>query len=475
MIDDQHGFFIKFLKLKPPVFKGAKSEDAYDFLVDFHELLHKIDIVERFSVEFGPISFRGMPKCGGGRMLSVNQHRYATQICFSPPERIRLFVKGLRSDLQIPSLQVAAAAKSFQELVDFVIEAEGVNQDDFTMASTFKKFCKGGEFSGSYSRGKSSRGYPTRPIQSSLQSYRPPVVRRRGGHGRDRYSGGRGGQGNGGPQFSRGGGQVGTTAAKLGRGNGQTCDRAHCYAFLGRSEVATSNAVITDCNAKTVKLAKHGTDSLVWEGDYISTQVCIISCLCARRMVSKGCVSFLAHVRDDTSKVPSIESVLIVREFLDVFPADLPCLPPDRDIDFCIDLEPVLMQKWNVIAYASRQLKVHERNYPTHDLELAAVKDLNLSQRRWMEISKYYDITILYHPGKTNVVTDSLSRKAGSMGSLSHLQVSRRSLSREVQTLANDFMRLDVLEKGGFLSCVEARSSFIDNIKGNKFPDENLR
>ena len=96
--------------------------------------------------------------------------RYATQLCFSPQERILRFVKGLRSDLQIPALQVATAANSFHEVVDFVIEVEGVKPDDFTMASTSKKFRKGGEFNGSYSRGQGSGGYSVRPIQSSLQT-----------------------------------------------------------------------------------------------------------------------------------------------------------------------------------------------------------------------------------------------------------------------------------------------------------------
>ena len=50
MTGDQHELFIRFLKLKPPIFKGAESEDAYDFLVDCHELLHKMDTVERFGV-----------------------------------------------------------------------------------------------------------------------------------------------------------------------------------------------------------------------------------------------------------------------------------------------------------------------------------------------------------------------------------------------------------------------------------------
>lgn len=101
----------------------------------------------------------------------------------------------------------------------------------------------------------------------------------------------------------------------------------------------------------------------------------------------------------------------------------------------------VLMQDGRVIAYASRQLRKHEMNYPIHDLELVVIvfalkiwrhylynkkvkiyidhknlkylfsqKYLNMRQRRWMELLNDYDYEILYHPGKTTVMDDALSR-----------------------------------------------------------------
>ncbi|KAA0063140.1 ty3-gypsy retrotransposon protein [Cucumis melo var. makuwa] len=125
----------------------------------------------------------------------------------------------------------------------------------------------------------------------------------------------------------------------------------------------------------------------------------------------------------------------------------------------------VLMQQGKVVAYASRQLKSHDRNYPTHDLELAAVvfalkiwmhylygekiqiftdhkslkyfftqKELNMRQRRWLELVKDYDCEILYHPGKENVVADAFSRKVA----LSAALITKQAL------LLRDFERAEI-------------------------------
>ncbi|GJV01052.1 putative reverse transcriptase domain-containing protein [Tanacetum coccineum] len=90
---------------------------------------------------------------------------------------------------------------------------------------------------------------------------------------------------------------------------------------------------------------------------------------------------------------------------------------PDGPKDFVvyydaseIGLGCVSMQRGKVIAYASRQLKIPKKNYTTHDLELGA-KELNIRQRRWIELFSDYDCEIRYHPGKANVVADAISWK----------------------------------------------------------------
>ncbi|GKA67875.1 putative reverse transcriptase domain-containing protein [Tanacetum coccineum] len=72
----------------------------------------------------------------------------------------------------------------------------------------------------------------------------------------------------------------------------------------------------------------------------------------------------------------------------------------------------VLMQREKVISYASRQLKIHEKNYTTHDLELGAVVfALKIWRHYLYELLSDYDCDIRYHPGKANVVADALRRK----------------------------------------------------------------
>ncbi|XP_016755229.1 uncharacterized protein [Gossypium hirsutum] len=209
----------------------------------------------------------------------------------------------------------------------------------------------------------------------------------------------------------------------------------------------------------------------------------------AEKLVRKGCEAFLAYISVFDSIDSSINDICTVRDFPDVFPEELPGLPPSHEVTFLghmvstrgIHVDPrkieavldwkklknvseicsflglagyyrcfvegflliaapltkllhkgpepgrdfvvysdashvgfgcVLMQDGKVVAYASRQLKNQEANYPTHDLEFAAIKELNLRQRRWVELFKDYNYNIEYHPRKANVVADALSRRA---------------------------------------------------------------
>nr|XP_017224824.1 PREDICTED: uncharacterized protein LOC108201049 [Daucus carota subsp. sativus] len=342
--------------------------------------------------------------------------------------------------------------------------------------------------------------------------------------------------------------------------------------ILGMDWLSKHNAQI-DCRSKKVMLKTPNEKTIVFRGQKQVKK--FLTMIQTKRLLRQGCEAYIAYVTDQSRELVKLEDIPVVNEFPDVFPDELPGLPPDREIEFAIDLltiknryplpriddlfdqlkgarcfskidlrsgyhqlkikqedipktafrtryghyeflvmafgltnapaafmdlmnrvfKPyldkfvivfiddiliysriavpmtrltrkeekfvwtekceesfqelkkrlvsapvlslpdeqgnfviysdashkglgcVLMQHDKVIAYASRQLKPHEQKYPTHDLELAAIslkyiftqKELNMRQRRWLELIKDYDCTINYHPGKANVVADALS------------------------------------------------------------------
>ncbi|KAH0641960.1 hypothetical protein KY290_033563 [Solanum tuberosum] len=153
-----------------------------------------------------------------------------------------------------------------------------------------------------------------------------------------------------------------------------------------------------------------------------------------------------------------------------------------------------------VIAYGSKQLWPHEKIYPTHDLVLAAVvfalkiwrhylygmhvdlytdhkslqyifkqKDLNLRQRRWLELLKDYDMNILYHPGKANVVADALSRKI--MASTYGQYVERQGITKDLCQLASLGVRLLKSPDEGVIVQNTAESSLVVEVKQKQYTD----
>jgi hypothetical protein len=158
----------------------------------------------------------------------------------------------------------------------------------------------------------------------------------------------------------------------------------------------------------------------------------------------------------------------------------------------------VLMQDNRVIAYASRALRPHEQNYPTHDLELAAVvhalkiwrhylmgthcnnytdhnslkyiftqADLNMRQIRWLELIKEYDLEVHYHPGKANVVADALSRKA---------QCNYMIMDSKIATLFDELCKLNLeVIPSGTLSYISVEPTLHEQIVMAQIGDKGVQ
>ncbi|GJU69671.1 putative reverse transcriptase domain-containing protein [Tanacetum coccineum] len=196
--------------------------------------------------------------------------------------------------------------------------------------------------------------------------------------------------------------------------------------IIGMDWLRRCHAVIV-CDEKLVRVP-YGNETLSFRGNESNSgresRLTVISCSKAQEYMKKGRCQGLAR-----------SSSALDHEF------QIAYIPGATTRMLEHRLGAVLIRK-KVIAYASRQLKVHEKNYTTHDLELGSVvfalkiwrhylygtkctmftdhkslqhildqKELNMRQRRWLELLSDYDCDIRYHPGKANVVADALSRK----------------------------------------------------------------
>ncbi|GJV44797.1 putative reverse transcriptase domain-containing protein [Tanacetum coccineum] len=223
------------------------------------------------------------------------------------------------------------------------------------------------------------------------------------------------------------------------------------------------------CDEKVVHIHING-ETLIIQGDRSKTRLNLISCIKTERYISRGCQVFIAQVMEKKSDEKRLEDIPIVREFPEVFPQDLPGLPPISQIEFQIELipgaapvarapyilapsemqelsdqiqeladrgfirpstspwgAPVLFVKKKdgsfrmCIDYRElSKLTISIVQFLGHVIDRQGIhvdptkikaKELNMRQRRWLELLADYDCEIHYHLGKANVVADALSQK----------------------------------------------------------------
>ncbi|XP_070042798.1 uncharacterized protein [Nicotiana tomentosiformis] len=181
-------------------------------------------------------------------------------------------------------------------------------------------------------------------------------------------------------------------------------------------------------------------------------------------------------------EIPTLQSIPTVREYTDVF---LDELPEEEHVDH---LRAALQTLWDLkfydkfskcefwlksIAFLGHIVSDEDVKVDTQKIEAVKCwprptnsteqKELNLQQRRWLELLKDCDVKIPYHPGKANVVADTLSRR--SMGSLAHVEAEKRELPRELYQLACLGVWLVDSDDGGVVLQNTAKSSLIAEVK----------
>ncbi|XP_069150333.1 uncharacterized protein [Solanum lycopersicum] len=398
---------------------------------------------------------------------------------------------------------------SFQSIVSAAKEAELMEREDF---GDPKRARISGQFHGTSSGGRGSqrvsgsfqqRGpiHASMPIfeggQTSSVSYSPGqglYGSQQRPTGRGNYSGFSGStqqfpapQGRGRGRVQSGGGvrvSSSSVAAQQSGGRGiiPVCHRPASLLFDPGSTfsyVSTYSAAKFDmiCDSMTtVTLAMPGVPRVEWKSVSGSYPSKVISFLRAQRMVERGCLSYLAFIRDTNVESPPMDSVPLVQKFLDVFPSNLPGVPPDRDINFAIDLEPGT-KPISIPPYRMAPAELKELKNQLHEL-----------------LSKGF-IRPSVSPCGAPVLF--VKKKDGTMGmcyykrfvqSFSTIAAPLTRLTRQdvcfqwFDECKKSFQKLKTLltsapileESDGMIAFIEARSSLVEQIRAHQFDDEKL-
>ncbi|XP_060182236.1 uncharacterized protein LOC132611894 [Lycium barbarum] len=408
---------------------------------------------------------------------------------------------------------------SFQEVVEHVCVVEGIKQESHAKQIE-KKARRRRNFSNSFSRGQSSQVYSGRPVQSAMQvsaegqseaNYQS--LGQHGGYTVSTASGQR-------PTLDRACYECGEVrhikryCPRIRQGGQQTQYQAPQAPFapdrrgystwanwmilgmvdfnviLGMSWLSPHYAIL-DCHSKIVTLAMSGAPRLEWKGNLSLLPKKVISFVRARKLVEKGWLAYLAHIRDTSTDTPPIDSGPVVHKFADVFPVDLPGMPPDRDIDFRIDLDlgtrPISIPPYRMAPTKLRELKEQLQDLLSKGFIRPSASSWSAPEGIMVDPQKIQAIKEWARPTSVTEIRSFVALASyyrrfvkGFASIASHLtHLTQKEVPFQWSDKCEESFQklktlLDISNTGRMLACVEARSSFLEQIKAKQFEDDML-
>nr|XP_016440544.1 PREDICTED: uncharacterized protein LOC107766303 [Nicotiana tabacum] len=373
--------------------RGEDTDPATwkEFADAFLEHFLPIEVLESKALEFERLKQNDM-SLNEYYLKFVSLAKYAPEMVRDMRARVRRFVLGLSDDLFVDA-NIAAQNNdmTITKMVAFVQRNEDrLKEEERLRREKEKEFNKRAKSVGNFNHKGSQIGGNHQFFKKSKSGPAPSSASALGHFLRDcpsakQNNGGNAAQSTNSASHHNSQAQQGRLAAKSNNTGG---GRNHLYALADHQDTKARGDVVTDlvelemvdfdvimgmdwlkscyatvgCRTKIVSFEFPGEPVLEWKGDVVTPRSRFISYLKAIKMISKGYIYHLVRVKDADAQIPTLQSVPIVNEFPEVFPEDLPGIPPDREIDFGIDLlpgtKPIFIPPYRMAPAELKELKV---------------------------------------------------------------------------------------------------------------------